>query len=233
LNFVVAVRRLPESLPGPRRGNTRFHHPLTLAALRDATAVPGAATLLAIFFLTTVGFAVLEGTFSLAATHRFGHSAAEVDLLWLYMGLVAVVVQGWLVGRLARRVPERLLVVAGTASLAVGLGWIPFAAWPGGLLVALGLVVAGQGLASPSLASLISKTTTTSRHGVALGVAQALSAGARVLGPAGGGLLFGRLGVESPYVVAAVCAAGALGLALPTAFVSDRTDDVVPLRRSS
>src|SRR3989441_8128304 len=78
------------------------------------------------------------------------------------MGLVAVVVQGWLVGLLARRLPERALVVLGTAALGLGFLWIPFAGravgLPMGLLMALALVVGGQGLASPSLSSLISKT---------------------------------------------------------------------------
>ncbi len=216
-NVLVAVYRLPESLPGSVRGPAPFRHPLSLASLRDAVARPGAASLLAVFFLVTLGFAVLEGTFSLAAD-RYGYSQAQVDWLWVYMGLVAVVVQGWLVGRLARRLPERTLVILGAAALSLGFLWIPFAGpavgLPIGLLAALALVVSGQGLASPSLSSLISKTVEESVYGQALGVSQSLSAGARALGPAGGGLIFHRFDVAAPYLAAAVCAAGAFGLSL-------------------
>src|SRR2546425_1959228 len=132
------------------------------------------------------------------------------------MGLVAVVVQGWVVGLLARRLPERALVVLGTAALSLGFLWIPFAGravgLPIGLLMALALVVGGQGLASPSLSSLISKTVEEgSVYGQALGVSQSLSAGARVLGPAGGGLIFSRLDAAAAYLAAAACAAGGLG----------------------
>jgi DHA1 family tetracycline resistance protein-like MFS transporter len=215
VNVALAFRRLPESLPPSQRREGRFRHPLALASLRDAIAPAGAATLLAVFFLVTLCFAVLEGTFSLAATHRYGYGAAQVDWLWLYMGLVAVVVQGRLVGVLARRVPERALVVAGTAALALGLAWIPFAGGLATLLVALGLVIGGQGLAGPSLSSLISKTAGARSHGQVLGVSQSLSAGGRVLGPAGGGFLFDRMGVGAPYLMAAACAVGALGLVLP------------------
>jgi len=217
-NVLVAAYRLPESLPGSIRRPEPFRHPLSLASLRDAVVRPGAASLLAVFFLVTLGFAVLEGTFSLAAASRYGYSQAQVDWLWVYMGLVAVVVQGWLVGRLARRLPERTLVILGAAALSLGFLWIPFAGpavgLPIGLLAALALVVSGQGLASPSLSSLISKTVEESVYGQALGVSQSLSAGARVLGPAGGGLIFSRSDAAAAYLAAAVCAAGAFGLSL-------------------
>ena len=213
-NVLVAAYRLPESLPGSVRRPAPFRHPLSLASLRDAAARPGAAALLAVFFLVTLGFAVLEGTFSLAAADRYGYSQAQVDWLWVYMGLVAVVVQGWLVGRLARRLPERALIVLGSAALGLGFLGIPFAGSAIGLLTALALVVGGQGLASPSLSSLISKTVEESVYGEALGVSQSLSAGARVLGPAGGGLIFSRFDASAAYLAAAACAAGALGLSL-------------------
>src|SRR3989454_3755561 len=214
-NVLVAAYRLPESLPGSVPRPKPFRHPLSLASLRDAVVWPGAASLLAVFFLVTLGFAVLEGTFSLAAASRYGYSQAQVDWLWVYMGLVAVVVQGWLVGRLARRLPERTLVILGAAALSLGFLWIPFAGpavgLPIGLLAALALVVGGQGLASPSLSSLISKTVEESVYGQALGVSQSLSAGARLLRPAGGGLIFSGFDAAAAYLAAAVCAAGGLG----------------------
>lgn len=234
LNFVMAAYRLPESLPESRRRATDFRHPLAPAALREALSLPGAALLMSVFFLTTLGFAILEGTLSLAAERRFEFSRAQVSQMWAYMGVVAVVVQGWAVGRLSRRVPERSLVIAGTATLALGFAWIPFAGRPMALLAALALVVIGQGLAGPSLSSLISKTVgEPTQHGVALGLSQSLSAGARAIGPAGGGLAFDVLGVGAPFLGASLCATGALGLVLQR--VSSHTapaDEPLPLERS-
>src|SRR3989454_9525677 len=211
-NVLVAAYRLPESLPGSVPRPKPFRHPLSLASLRDAVVWPGAASLLAVFFLVTLGFAVLEGTFSLAAADRYGYSQAQVDWLWVYMGLVAVVVQGWLVGLLARRLPERTLVVLGTAALGLGFLWISVAGPAIGLLTALALVVGGQGLAGPSLSSLISKTVEKSVHGEALGVSQSLSAGARGLGPAGGGFNFHPFSVFATYLAPPAFAPAAPGL---------------------
>jgi len=211
-NVLLASLRLPESLPPAARAPRPFRHPLSAAALREAAAPAGAAPLFAVFFLVTLCFAVLEGTFSLAANHLFRYGPAAVDALWLYMGVVAVVVQGVLVGRLNRRLPERQLVLAGTVALAVGLAWIPRAEGAGTLLAALGLVVAGQGLSSPSLSSLVSKTAGARRQGGVLGVSQSLSAAARVVGPASGGFVFDALGGRAPYAAAAGCALVALAI---------------------
>jgi predicted MFS family arabinose efflux permease len=232
-NVAVAAILLPESLPRATRRAAAFRHPLSPASLRTAVGRPGAAALFAVFFLVTLGFAVLEGTFSLFATHRHAFGSAQVDALWLYMGLVAVVVQGWLVGRLARRVPERSLVAAGTGVLAIGFLWVPFAGTAPALLAALGLVVAGQGFASPSLSSLISKTVDAPVQGEALGVSQSLSAAARVIGPAGGGFVFHRFDATTPFVAAGTSAIAALVLiALTARTAGEPAAEMVDVRRS-
>jgi MFS transporter, DHA1 family, tetracycline resistance protein len=213
-NVVVAALRLPESRPPTVDPAGSFRHPLAPAVLRVALRRPGVPALLAVFFLVTLGFAVLEGTFSLTATHRHGYPPARVAGLWLYMGVVAVVIQGWLVGRLARRVPERALVAVGAACLGVGLAAVPWAEPGPELLLALGLVIAGQGLAAPSIASLLSGSGEAAQ-GMVLGVSQSLSAAARVVGPAGGGFVLHHLGPGATYLGAAVGAAAALLVALP------------------
>jgi len=230
-NLGLAAVLLPESLPEGRRRPRQFKHPLSPGSLRAAAAPPGAPVLFAIYFLATLGFSVLYGTFPFAAggllkswakirgspepAYTYIHSC--INGLWAYMGLVAVVVQGGLLGRLARRVSEVALVRAGTVGLALGLAWIPFAGGPVALLLALGLVASGQGLAGPPLSSLVSQTAPGETYGEVLGVSQSLSAAARALGPTGGGLVLERLGAPAAYVCAALCSVGALGFALSLA----------------
>src|SRR5207237_8900606 len=126
-NFRLAAAWLPESLPEGSGRPRQFQHPLSPGSLRAAAAPPGAPVLFGIFFLVTLGFAVLEGTFPLAAERLFGYGESRIYGLFVYMGLVAVVVQGWLVGRLARRVSEPALVLARAAGLSVALSSTPFA----------------------------------------------------------------------------------------------------------
>src|SRR5207244_2067880 len=81
-------------------------------AVREALAPPGAARLLGVFFLVTLSFAVLYGTFSLAAEQRYGCAEVgcadrQVAVFWVYMGAVGVEVEGGLGGRLVGRLPGR------------------------------------------------------------------------------------------------------------------------------
>jgi multidrug resistance protein len=236
VNVGLAARRLPESRAADRSWPTRFRHPLSPDSVREALAPPGAGRLIGVFFLVTLAFAVLYGTFSLAAEQRYACAQAgcadrQVAVFWVYMGLVGVVVQGWLLGRLAHRLTERNLVLAGIGALAVGFIWVPFAAHLPSLLAALALVVTGQGLASPSLSSLISRTAAVELQGGALGISQSVAAGARVLGPAGGGFIFERLGAPVPFVAAGLCSLIALGWVLFPAPAEARRQ-AEPLRRS-
>src|SRR5262249_21163898 len=97
-------------------------------------------------------------------------------LLFCYIGLLIVVVQGGLVRRLAPRVGERALIVTGTLLMAIGflLQWgsstLPV------LLLAIGVMSVGNALNTPSLSSLISRAAGADRQGGVLGVSQALGA---------------------------------------------------------
>ncbi len=72
--------------------------------------------------------------------------------------------------------------------------------------------VVGQGLLTPTMSSVVAGRVPGERRGQALGLQQSAMGLARVVGPAGAGLLFGRAGVEVPYLVAAILVALAVGL---------------------
>jgi predicted MFS family arabinose efflux permease len=121
--------------------------------------------------------------------------------------------QGGLVGRLSRRIAEPRLAIAGPLLLAVGLAATPFMSPGVGLLAALTAVSFGQGIASPVLASLISKSGGGAKRGEVLGVSQSLGSLARVVGPVWGGLLFDYAGGRGTYLATAALLAGAAAMA--------------------
>ncbi len=201
LNLFAAFWRLPESLPAEGRRRTPASHPW--AQLRDALHRPRLAVLLALFFAAVFSFATMETTLSLLCATSYGMSPSAIYWLFGYMGVMTALMQGGLIGRLSRRVDEAQLVVAGTALLAVGLGATPFAPPPLALLAALGAVAFGQGVTSPVLSSLISKSGGKQAHGGVLGVSQSLGSLARILGPLWGGVLFDYAGPAGPYITTA------------------------------
>src|SRR5207248_4860046 len=116
-NLCFAYFKLPESRqPGV------FHpaHALSLrAGIAAAFRRPAVARILASTFLATFAFVGLEATFALFSQKQFGLGAAGFGLVFTYLGLVIVVVQGGFVGRLSKRYGERPMAATGAALMAL------------------------------------------------------------------------------------------------------------------
>lgn len=210
-NAVLAVFRLPESLP-PERRAARPPAP-TLAERARALfgrATPGRLRALYLAgFLFTLAIASAEGTFSLWADARWNATGERVAYLFVFLGVVSAVAHAGVAGRLVRRIGERRTALAGLASVAAGLVTAALApSWPM-LLVGLGLLALGQGLASPAVSSLISRQGGAAEQGRVLGIFQSLSALARAAGPVAGGVALAHVGLAAPFLSASIVTAAA------------------------
>jgi len=216
--LTLAVSRLPESLDPERvqRSRTWFH----LASLRDALAVPTVFGLLMTSFLSILAFAMFE-TILAYLMHEppddggFGIPLVRVLAYFALLGFVHALMQGMVRG-LSRRMTEATLATFG-AIVCVGsfflLGFATRHGDFGWLLV--GMVLAGSGAAflPPCLQALISRRSDPTKQGGILGVAQSLSALARILGHAIAFPLF-FLGAAVPFWIGAALMIVALGLIL-------------------
>jgi DHA1 family tetracycline resistance protein-like MFS transporter len=129
------------------------------------------------------------------------------------IGVLLVAVQGGMVrpvnARFGSVVALRValgLTAIGLLLLAASTTWLL-------LVPALALLVVGQGLATPTMATLVADRAHDARRGGALGFQQSAGALARIVGPAMGGILFEHVGVAAPYVVGAAMVGVALLLA--------------------
>jgi multidrug resistance protein len=174
------------------------------AALAAELRKPGVRRLIWIYLLVVFAFAGMESTFALLAEHRYGLSARDVGRVFAFIGVVIVVVQGGLIGPLTRRFGERALLVTGLGLQALGLAALPFAPGAPGLLAATFPLAAGNGLANPSMSSLLSRNARAEDQGGTLGIGQSASALGRVLGPISGTYVFGEVWMGGPYVGGAV-----------------------------
>ena len=115
------------------------------------------------------------------------------------VGLISALIQGGLVGRLAKRFGEAKLIIQGAAALAIGVLMIPFSSNVPVLVIAM--IIAGYGFSiiSPSLNSLISLQVGEHEQGSIMGVTRSASTMARFIGPAWAGFIFGALGPDWPY----------------------------------
>ncbi|HWS53407.1 MAG TPA: MFS transporter [Pyrinomonadaceae bacterium] len=154
---------------------------------------PDLALVLSIYFLFVVSFSIMTTVFALFTMYRFGYGPTDNAYLFAYIGLLAVVVQGGLIGRLVKRFGELALVIAGALLLAVNLLILP-AVGPAsgglaGLLAVMTCFSFGNSFATPSLTSLASRSAGAAEQGGVLGASQSAASLARAVGPAVGGWL--------------------------------------------
>jgi len=217
INFFLALRTLPESLPPERRGKSvRRAVPLDIPALRAAIAVPGIGAAVAVNFAMVLWFAGMEQTFRLFTADGFGMSDAQTGYIFTIVGVVGAIVQGGVVRRLAPRVGEARLVQVGLAIQAAAFALLGtstmFAAWGTlALYTSAGLIALGNGLTTPSLPAFASRRATATTQGITLGALQSAAALARAAGPLVGGALYAAIDPRAPYLIGA---AGLLAAAL-------------------
>ena len=211
LNFAAAWFLLPETLKPEHRAIERVGR---IDALRAALARPHLPLLLVISFLIVAAFSAFEATFALFAERAYGFGASTIGYVFAFVGIILVIVQGALVGRVVKRVGEHHIMPASLAIVAIGLLMIPATRSVAALLAANGIMAVGMGFNNPSLMSLVSRYSAAEDQGGVMGLMQSLSSLARIVGPLWGGFAFDHLGIGMPYITSAAVMGVAALLAL-------------------
>ena len=210
-NFAAAWFLLPETLKPEHRAIERVGR---LDALRAALARPHLPLLLVIGFLVVAAFSAFESTFALFAERTYAFHASTIGYLFAFVGIILVIVQGFLVGRTVKIIGEHHIVPASLSLVAIGLLMIPATRSVAALLVANGVMAVGMGFNNPSLMSLISRYSAAEDQGGVMGLTQSLNSLARIIGPLWGGFAFDRLGIGMPYISGAAVMAVAAALSI-------------------
>ena len=201
LNLLIAAVALPESLsPALRRsaaarGGSWLGFADLLAVWRD-TPLRG---LMVLFFLVMFCFSMMETTLALFCQARFGFGYRETSGLFVFVGIVLVIVQGGLLGRLVRRFGERRLILGGIVLMALGLALLPVGSKLWLLLFSLLLLAIGNGIHNPSTTGLLSRLAGEEAQGSTIGLSRSFGALARILGPPAGTWIFGMAGPGWPF----------------------------------
>jgi MFS transporter, DHA1 family, tetracycline resistance protein len=204
---------LPESLPADLRGMLGGSRS-RLKAIWNVLGRPVLSRLILIFFLVILAFAGMESTFALWAIEQFSWGPGQVGYVFAYVGVLSAILQGGLIGRLARRFGEERLLLCGLALIGTGLLAMLFAHSIPRLAFAVSALALGMGLTQPSLNSLISRRAGREEQGEVLGVSQSVGSLSRVLGPAVAGFFFAQFGRYAAFFWGAVLVFAALLLSL-------------------
>ena len=165
-------------------------------------------------FLTLLGVSGMETSVTLHARDRFHFAQKDLAYFFLFMGVIVVVIQGALIGKFAKRIGEKSLVVIGTIAFTIGFAAVP-TIWRVPLLYGVAFFIAiGQGLTYPSLTSLISKAAPPQDRGSILGLATSVGSLARFCGPILSGYLYDLAGARGAFYGAAVLTLASCAIAM-------------------
>lgn len=222
LNFFFSVRFLPESLSKEervRRAAEQEHLPFPALARQVLTGPT--AGLYALSFVSIFGFAAIEQVFGffllargIAVGGADGNLPERFGYIMGFVGIIGIIIQGGLIGRLVPRFGEGKLAQLGMLILIGGYIAITLPrSWGIGIFLCAIPLSAGRSLMGPAISALISRKSNLGQ-GLNLSIQQSFDALARTVGPLTAGALFKQFGPTMPYYFSAGLTVAALLMAL-------------------
>jgi DHA1 family tetracycline resistance protein-like MFS transporter len=206
INLVLVFFWLPESLTAERRKliskNTK--PPFTLKALIDTLHLPMIGPLLNTRFLFALAFTMITTIFPSYAFIKFGLDSQSTGYLLAYVGVLSVIVQGFLIGKLSARFSDKLLIFAGTLLLGVSvIGWALAQSVVMIVIVFIPTALAG-GVFNTIINTAITKSVKPTEVGGTLGISSSLESMTRVVAPSLGAVFLEKIGAYAPGVFCAL-----------------------------
>ncbi len=207
LNLLSIIFLLPESLTAERKAALAKQpkkSAVDFAAIVRKMGAPRVGPLLTIRLFSSLSGSLFMALFTLWAKDRLGLNAQGTSYLLAYQGLLSILVQTLLIGRLVKRFSDAQLITWSLALLGVAMfGW---AVTPN--VAMLLIVLIPQALATGVLNTVINSAITwvvePQEMGDALGTSSALESLSRVIAPSLGGWMLGALGAWSPGLLGGI-----------------------------
>ena len=220
LNFVFSFFFLKESLSHKKsikevfQERSLFKRP-SAGRLWKAVNTPRLGVILLMSFTLWFALAHIEPVLILLIQDDFYWSKKATYSSFIYIGLLMVLSQGWIVRRWLPKLGEKSVNFIGLITMTVGLTCIGVSSYflppeptsffsLGFMLLFLGVTgfSIGYSLSSTCLNGAISLLSPPESQGSIFGINQSFSSIARIIGPASGGWLYQNFNHQSPFLFA-------------------------------
>lgn len=186
--FIYGWLVLPESLAPEKRMAFSWKRANPFGAMALLRSHPELSGLAIVNFLLYFAHHVFSAVFVLYAGYRYGWTAWEVGTLLALVGVLDMIVQGVIVGPVAKRIGDRATMVFGLFAGAIGIACMGLA--PTGFMFMLAVFPnALWGLAMPTLQSLMTQHVSEFEQGQLQGASMSVASVAGVASP----LFFGAV----------------------------------------
>jgi len=205
INILFVISLLPE----PHRDKERTNEVTTgssgyLRGLRDSLRKPLLGPTLLILFIVTLAFSTIPVIVPLLSIDFFNFNSLELSYVFIYIGLIQIVMQGFLINPLSKRLGEEKLIALGPILMATGTLLMPIFQNVAIFFLTNSLLAAGFGIINTSIPAFLSKRISIDEQGSILGVAGSVASIANIPGPLIIGLIYDFAGSFVPFLISAV-----------------------------
>jgi DHA1 family tetracycline resistance protein-like MFS transporter len=187
-NAVLIFFVLPESLPV--RDDSKADRETFVTLFQQGLGAVIRPLMAAYFFMMT-GFSIMMSFFAIFTEDRFGYNASANGYIFAGVGVIAVIVQGALIGPLVKNFGEKRIAILGLAVLSCSMFTLPLTQSTVALLLVGAGIALGNSLINPTINGLVSRSVNKYWQGRILGLMQASASLGRFFGPLLGGWLLG------------------------------------------
>jgi len=203
LNLIFVYFFLPEPKKNSVFSNT-FKNSSFLNNLKNSLKKPLLPSLLFVFFIMTLSFAAIPVLIPFLTFAFFNFNEIQLSFVFIYIGALQLIMQGFLIGKLSEKMGEELLIIFGLLSVLIGMIIMPTI--PNLILffILVAMLSLGSGLVRTAIPSIISKISSEDEQGGFLGVTQSVASFALIPGPLFAGFFYEYFGLGTPFYFSAI-----------------------------
>jgi DHA1 family tetracycline resistance protein-like MFS transporter len=165
----------------------------------DALKKPVIGSVLVIHFVVFLAFSAIPVIVPLLGIAYFELGATELSYVFIYIGIIQILLQGFALGRLSQKFGEATLIVIGPLLMISGISLMPLIPNILVFLASITMIASGSGIMRTVVPSFLSRLTPADEQGGILGIASSILSIATVPGPLIGGFLFEVAGATAAF----------------------------------
>ena len=203
INILFVITFLPE--PQRNKENTPENtNSGYLRGLLGSLKKPLYGPTLLILFIVTLSFSTIPVIVPLLSIDFFNFDSLQLSYVFIYIGLIQIIMQGFLIDLLSKRLGEEKMIALGPILMATGSLLMPTFQNVAIFYLTNALLAAGFGMINTSIPAFLSKRSSINEQGSILGIASSVTSIANIPGPLIIGLVYDFAGSFVPFLISAI-----------------------------
>ena len=205
LSIALVILFLPETIPKKtEKISLGFNDVIPVNNIRHFVRTHHIRNSLLMFFIYTVAFFLLISNMGLLGIAQFHITAEQVSFYMVWIGVIRVSTQTFLISRILRFFGENHALITGIFSMIIAMVTLVFITEYVFVFIPLVFLAYGTGVSRPILTSILTNSVTQKETGAILGVNNSLTSVSQIIAPIIGGFIIEYLPSQTLPLLSAI-----------------------------